>query len=81
MSYSHKDLSRIWDKARITSTHNSNHARKDSQGNWIVWAEYGKQTEHGWEVDHIKPVSKGGTNALSNLQPLHWRANRAKADQ
>ena len=39
------------------------------------------QQEHwGWEIDHIKPVSKGGTDDLSNLQPLQWENNRRKGD-
>jgi len=32
------------------------------------------------EIDHIKPVSLGGTDDLRNLQPLHWRNNRYKGD-
>ena len=35
----------------------------------------------GWEVDHIKPVAKGGRNAKDNLQALQWKANRQKGDQ
>jgi hypothetical protein len=31
------------------------------------------------EVDHIVPVSKGGTNAMDNLQTVCWPCNRGKA--
>lgn len=31
-------------------------------------------------VDHIVPLSKGGTNDRSNLQLAHLSCNRAKAD-
>ena len=33
------------------------------------------------EIDHIKPVSKGGTNAMSNLQTLCFECNRSKRDK
>ncbi len=31
-----------------------------------------------WEVDHIVPLSKGGTHAYANVQLAHRRCNRAK---
>ena len=34
----------------------------------------------GWEIDHIKPAAKGGTDDLSNLQPLQSGANAEKGD-
>jgi 5-methylcytosine-specific restriction endonuclease McrA len=33
------------------------------------------------EVDHILPLSQGGTNDLSNLQTLCRRCNRRKRDR
>lgn len=33
------------------------------------------------EVDHIVPVSKGGTSTEANLQTLCWRCNRAKSNK
>ncbi len=32
-------------------------------------------------VDHIKPVSHGGTDEVSNLQCLCWKCNKAKGPQ
>lgn len=39
--------------------------RKDASGVYIHRDAYGK-AEHpwGWEVDHIKPISEGGTNSF-----------------
>ena len=53
--------------------------RKDASGVYIHRDAYGK-AEHplGWEVDHIKPISEGGTNELSNLRPLNIPANRGR---
>lgn len=42
--------------------------------------EYGQTSEFGWEIDHKKPITSGGTDDLGNLQPMHWENNRFKGD-
>ena len=37
------------------------------------FSEYGKNTEYGWVIIR---KSQGGSDDISNLEPLHWRANR-----
>ena len=54
--------------------------RKDYCGASMQRDKYGKLEQYGWEIDHKKPVSKGGTDDLDNLQPLQWENNRHKGD-
>lgn len=43
-------------------------------------ANYGDRSDTSWVVDHVIPISKGGTNNLNNLQPMHNYCNAKKAD-
>lgn len=43
--------------------------------------EVGKAALKGKEVDHKKPLSKGGSNQRSNLQVLSKTANRKKGNK
>ena len=78
------ELDLIWLKAqKISDDHDANGYRKDSAGAWIKRSMRGdrsSETNFGWEVDHIKPKSDGGTNDISNLRPLHWMNNLSKSD-
>ena len=53
---------------------------RDRCGALIARNAHGQRTPQGWEIDHILPVARGGTDALSNLRPLHWQNNAAKGD-
>lgn len=45
----------------------------DCFGSLMFYDDYGIETENGWEIGYIKPVSEGGTDEIENLQPLHWK--------
>ena len=55
--------------------------RFDVYGNKICRDDYGRRDKPmGWEIDHMIAQALGGSDHISNLQPLHWRANVEKSD-
>lgn len=79
--FTHEEKSQVWNKGTIVVGFDPNVLRKDSCSAWIKWADYGNiNSQYGWEIDHIYPVSLGGNDGIVNLQPLHWQNNRAKSD-
>ena len=41
------------------------------------WENYGTY----WEIDHIQPLSKGGSFHYTNTQPMHFSENRSKGNR
>ncbi|MGE5621262.1 MAG: HNH endonuclease [archaeon] len=72
----------VWRKARTVPGADPEKIRKDPCGAWIERDKFGVAVHKGtgWEIDHILPVERGGTDKLNNLQALQWENNRQKAD-
>jgi hypothetical protein len=71
------DLYKIWQKGIIIGGKNPALFRKDAYGNQMFRLAYGKDSAQGWSIDHMKPVSKGGSNHLNNLQPMNSKKNKS----
>lgn len=71
----------VWQKARHVKGKNPNLYRRDAQGNLIYKPAYNRDSPMGWQVDHIWPRSKGGSDARRNLQALQTGANKRKSNK
>lgn len=81
MSFSDDIIEKVWKKGTVTPSNPETKWRKDACGAWMSRKEHGnRDSEYGWEVDHIKPKGKGGPDDLSNLRPLQWKNNAEKND-
>jgi 5-methylcytosine-specific restriction endonuclease McrA len=89
MSISGKDK-QVWDKARNCNCNDKDCGPKSHKlcdikncNRTILYGSHESQqpnSEFAWNIDHITPISKGGTNDIWNLQAVHVTCNRTKSD-
>lgn len=78
MSFSEKKIQEVWEKGTQVPKNDPSKWRKDQCGAWISRNQYGnRESEYGWEIDHISP---GGSDDTSNLRPLQWQNNVDKSN-
>jgi hypothetical protein len=80
MAFSQQQIEEVWNKGAKVDDYDAAKYRKDVAGAWMAKDKYGTETALGWEIDHVYPDSKGGTDNLTNLRPMQWENNRGKGD-
>ncbi len=79
MSFTQEIIQKVWEKGTFVQNNDSKIWRKDQCGAWITRNQYGnRNSQYGWEIDHVRPESEGGGDELSNLRPLQWQNNANK---
>ena len=79
MPFTDEKIQQVWEKGEVVENYDRNTWRKDAAQAWIRRNHYGnRDSQYGWEIDHIHPESEGGVDELSNLRPLQWKNNAAK---
>ena len=78
--YTHETIEAVWGQADIVPGINPDIWRKDFAGAWIRRDYLGRRNPYGWTIDHRKPISQGGSNAATNLMPIHWQNSECRND-
>lgn len=80
MGFDDKTIAEVWKKGKVAGTNDATVWRMDDCGAWIKRDQYGnRNSQYGWEIDHITSKDHGGTDELSNLRPLQWENNVSKS--
>lgn len=71
---------KVWEMAKQIPGKDKNKYRADVYGYTIYRYSFGKNSDMGWCIDHIKPIARGGSNDIANLQALATHKNLSLGD-
>lgn len=60
--FTQERIDQVWEKGEPIRGKNPDLYRMDKLGNVMYKPSYGKYSKMGWNIDHSKPQSKGGTD-------------------
>ncbi len=73
------DLAFVWAKGHPIPNKDSTVWRRDDYQMPMRFSDYGnRDSDFGWEIDHIVQKKDGGSDKLENLRPLNWKSNVAR---
>ena len=79
MPFNEKIIRDVWAKGQVVGSNNPDEYRKDECGAWMYFSHYSnRNSQYGWEIDHIEFVDHVASKDLNNLRPLQWQNNICK---
>ena len=79
--FNKRQKNHCWEKAPKRINLNEDEFRFGAAGALIHYDDYGDEdSKFGWNIDHRKPTSEGGTDENSNIRAMHRENNLAKGD-
>lgn len=72
-------LESIWNRAMEMEGLDPKLFRKDACGAVMARSQYGmRDSNFGWEIDHVYPIAMGGDDNIENLRAMQWQNVESK---